>query len=76
MALPLFIFLKAPLQAGGYKAELGPLHPPARSTRALRVSSPEAGSGGFSLGLLPCSVAAPCQRLNLHSPVQEVLALI
>lgn len=28
MALPLFIFLKAPLQAGGYKAELGPLHPP------------------------------------------------
>lgn len=30
--MPLFIFLKAPLQAGGYKAELGPLHPPKQHT--------------------------------------------
>lgn len=49
VALPLCIFLKAPLQAGGNKAELGPLHPPPRSTRVPQISSPSAGSGGRGL---------------------------
>lgn len=74
VALPLFTFLKAPLQAGGNKAELGPLHPPSkehvshRSAVLVQDQGLHPGAGLFALWL-------HCARGELHSLMQEVLAL-
>lgn len=59
----LVYFLKAPLQAGGYKAEAGPPHPPEKH-HTCPTSQQNQGASAWSTGL------------RSHSPMQEVLALL
>lgn len=61
VALPLFTFLKAPLQAGGNKAELGPLHPPSKEHMCPTDQQPWCRIRGFTLGLdsLLCGCTVP-----------------
>lgn len=67
-------FLQSSFASWGNKAELGPLHPPPRSTCVPQISSPNAGSGASPWGWLP-ALWLHCASGELHSLVQEVLAL-